>query len=264
MRTSSPASTSASAALSAPAPSTSSSAGDERQLVGGGAQVADADLGVRRVEDRRLVRAAEQGVGVVDEVAVERVGARHEQREALAAAAGAAPLLAQARDRAREADRDRAVEQADVDAQLERLGRDDAEQLPGHEVALDAPPLLGGVARAVRREALGDVVAPGRRSRLSRAKRNTSSLALRLLTKQIVRSPRAVSAASSPAASPSADPRVPSASSSSGVSQNATRRGARGAPSPSTTRTSRPVSAAQASAGFAIVALASRNCGSLP
>ena len=67
--------------------------------------------------------------------------------------------------------------------------------------------------------------------RLSRAKRKTSSLALRLLTKQIVRSPRAVSAASSPAASPSADPRVPSASSSSGVSQNATRRGARGAPS---------------------------------
>ena len=120
------------------------------------------------------------------------------------------------------------------------------------------------VAGAIGRQALGHVARARPRSRLSRAKRKTSSLALRLLTKQIVRSPRAVSAASSPAASPSAEPRVPSASSSSGVSQNATRRGARGAPSRSTTRTSRPVSAAQASAGLAIVALASRNCGSQP
>ena len=101
--------------------------GHERQLVGGGAQVADADLGVRRIQDRRLVGAPQEGVGVVDEVAIERVGARHEQREALAAAPGAAPLLAQARDRAGEADRERAVEQADVDAELERLGRDHAE-----------------------------------------------------------------------------------------------------------------------------------------
>ena len=48
----------------------------ERQLVRGGAQVADADLGVRRIEDRGLVGASEERVGVVDEVAVERVGAR--------------------------------------------------------------------------------------------------------------------------------------------------------------------------------------------
>ena len=44
------------------------------------------------------------------------------------AAAGAAPLLAQRRHGAGEADRDRAVEHADVDAQLERAGGDHAEQ----------------------------------------------------------------------------------------------------------------------------------------
>ncbi len=155
VRTSSPAATSSSASASAPAPSTASSAGDQRQLAGCGPQVADADLGVGRIDDRGLVGAPEQRLGVVDEIAVERVGAGNEQREALAAAARAAPLLAQARDAAGEADRERAVEQPDVDAELERLGRDDAEQAARDEVALDAPPLLGRVARAVRREAVG-------------------------------------------------------------------------------------------------------------
>ena len=96
------------------------------------------------------------------EEAIETVGRRHVEREALAAATGAAPLLAQARDRAREADGDRAVEQADVDAELERIGRRDAEQLARDEVALDRPALLGGVARAVRREPRGEV-GPARR-----------------------------------------------------------------------------------------------------
>ncbi len=48
VRTSSPASTSGSAAASAPSPRTSSSPAHERQLAGRRAQVADADLGVRR------------------------------------------------------------------------------------------------------------------------------------------------------------------------------------------------------------------------
>ena len=68
------------------------------------------------------------------------------------AAAGASPLLAQARDRSREADRDRAVEVADVDAELQRVGGGDAEQLALDEPPLDLAPLLRRVAGAVRRE----------------------------------------------------------------------------------------------------------------
>jgi hypothetical protein len=86
------------------------------------------------------------------EEAVEAVLRGHENRQPVAPSSRAPPLLAQARDGPREADADRAVEQADVDAELEGVGGDDAEQLARNEVALDPPPLLGGVARAVRRE----------------------------------------------------------------------------------------------------------------
>ena len=95
----------------------------DRRLERGGAHVAVEHARVRVVEDRRLDPAAEQHLRLAHEVLVERVLARDEDREAVAAAAGAAPLLAQPRDRAREADRDRAVEQADVDPELERVGR---------------------------------------------------------------------------------------------------------------------------------------------
>src|SRR5690349_4348801 len=73
----------------------------------------------------------------------------------MAAATGTAPLLAQARDRARETDRDDGVEQADVDPQLEGVGGGDAEQLAGREALLDLSPLRGCVAGAVGREAAG-------------------------------------------------------------------------------------------------------------
>ena len=102
------------------------------------------DARVRVVEDRRLDAAAEQRLGLAHEVLVERVLARDEHGEPVPAAAGAAPLLAQARDRAREADRDHRVEQADVDAELERVRRGHAEQL-----ALDEPPLDLAALRGV-------------------------------------------------------------------------------------------------------------------
>ncbi len=140
----------------------------QRQLVRRRAQVPDADLGIRRIEDGRFVRAPQERVGMVDEVAVERVGAGDQQREALAAPPGAPPLLAQARDGAGESDGERAVEQADVHAELERLGRHHAQQPPRDQIALDAPPLLGRVARAIRRQTLGHVVAPRRDETLAR------------------------------------------------------------------------------------------------
>src|SRR5581483_12102259 len=81
-----------------------------------------------------------------------------QHRQAVAAPAGAAPLLAQARDRAREAGRDHAVEQADVDPQLERVRGGDAEELAGGEPLLDLAALRGRVPRAIGREAVAVLV----------------------------------------------------------------------------------------------------------
>ena len=107
---------------------------------------------VRVVEDRGLHRPAEQRLGLAHEVLVERVFARDENREAGTAATCPAPLLPQRRHGAREADRDRAVEAADVDSELERVGGGDAEQLAGHQALLDLAPLRRRVAGAVRGE----------------------------------------------------------------------------------------------------------------
>ena len=117
----------------------------EGRLVGGGQDVAVEDAVIRVVEDRRLDSPAEQRLRLAHEVLVERVLAGDENREPVSAPAGASPLLAQAGDRAGEADRDRAVEQADVDSELERVGRRHAQQL-----ALDQPPLdLAALLRRV-------------------------------------------------------------------------------------------------------------------
>ena len=112
------------------------------------------DPRVRVVEDRRLDAAGEQRLRLAHEELVERVVARDEHGEPAPATPGAPPLLAQRRDGAGEADRDRAVEQADVDPELERVRRGHAEQLALDEPTLDLAPLLRRVAGAVRREPL--------------------------------------------------------------------------------------------------------------
>ena len=121
----------------------------ERRLERGREHVRVEDPRIRVVEDRGLDPAREQRIRLAREELVERVLARDQHGEPAPAAAGATPLLAQRRDRAREADRDRAVEEADVDAELERVGRGDAEQLALDEPPLDLAPLLGRVAGAV-------------------------------------------------------------------------------------------------------------------
>ena len=110
------------------------------------------DAWVRVVEDCRLDRPAEQRLGLAHEVLVECVFARDEDGEAGAAATGPAPLLPERRHGARKADRDRAVEGADVDPELERVGGGDAEQLAGHQALLDLAPLRRCVAGAIRGE----------------------------------------------------------------------------------------------------------------
>ena len=152
-----PALTSRSAVAFQPAPEVLAVARHERALVRRAEDVGGVDLLVLVVEDRVLDRAVEELVGVAAEELVERVLARDVDRQAAPAPAGAAPLLAQARDGARERDADRRVERADVDAELERVGGDDAEQLAVDQLALELAPLLRGVARAVGRDALGEL-----------------------------------------------------------------------------------------------------------
>ena len=101
----------------------------QRQLVGGGEQVAGGDLLAFVVEDRRLDRAVDELVGVAAEELVERVLAGDVDGEPAAAAARPPPHLAQARDRPGEGDADRGVELADVDPELERVGGDHRQQL---------------------------------------------------------------------------------------------------------------------------------------
>ena len=52
---------------------------------------------------------------------------------------------------------DRGVELADVDPQLERVGRDHPEQLAGAQPALDLLALLRRVAAAVGRDPFGEL-----------------------------------------------------------------------------------------------------------
>ena len=124
----------------------------QRRLEGGREDVRVEDPRVRVVEDRRLDAAREQRVRLAREELVERVVGRDEDRQAPLPPAGASPLLAERRDGSRKADRDRAVEQADVDPELERVRRGDAEELALDEPSLDLAALLGRVAGAVRRE----------------------------------------------------------------------------------------------------------------
>ena len=204
------------------------------------------DARVRVVEDRRLDAAAEQRLGLAHEVLVERVLARDEHGEAVAAPPGAAPLLAQRRDRAREADRDRAVERADVDPELERVGRRDAEQLAGHQPLLDLAPLRRRVAGAVRRE-------PRRRSSASTpvGREAVDQLgrlaALREADRPQAARRRGRRAGATPRRARS--PRTPSSASSSGGFQSAIVRSARGAASPSTTVAGSPSSDSRELAG---------------
>ena len=110
------------------------------------------DPRVRVVEDRRLDAAVEQRLRLAHEVLVERILARDEHCEPVPAAAGSAPLLAEARDRAGEAGRDHAVEEADVDPELECVGGGHAEELARGQPLLDLAPLARRVPGAVGRE----------------------------------------------------------------------------------------------------------------
>ena len=87
---------------------------------------------------------------MADHVAIDRRGRGHEHPDADSLpTAGSAELLPGRRDRARVAGEDGRVEPADVDAELEGVGADHAEDLAVAQPALDRPPFRGQVAAPV-------------------------------------------------------------------------------------------------------------------
>ena len=94
---------------------------------------------------------------MVDEEGVERFVASHQHAERLLAGpAGPAQLLLQRGAGAGEPDADDRVEPGHVDAELERVGAREAEQVAAAQPLLELAPLLRQVAAAVRRHRAGE------------------------------------------------------------------------------------------------------------
>ena len=90
------------------------------------------------------------------EVLVEAVLSGDVDGEAVAAPAGPSPHLLQRRGGPGKGDADRRVELADVDPELQRAGRDHAQQISRDQVGLDLPSLGRRVPGPVRGDALGE------------------------------------------------------------------------------------------------------------
>ena len=118
-------------------------------------QVGDADFGVIGIERNRLDRACHQGLGMARKPLVERIVAQHQEAEPTLPPPGTTPLLAERCDRTRKAHHDRTVELADIDAELEGVGRDHGPQRSTCQARLDLTAHLGRIARPIRLNAVG-------------------------------------------------------------------------------------------------------------
>ena len=125
--------------------------------MGGADQVLGVDLGAVGVEDRGLDGARQELIGMAAEELVEGVLAGDVHGESMAATASAPPHLLETGDGARKRDADRGVERANVDPELERVGRDHAEQLARAQPPLDLLALGRRVAGAVGGDSLGEL-----------------------------------------------------------------------------------------------------------
>ena len=122
------------------------------------------DVQVVRVEARLLGRPLEQELRVVDDVLVDRRSRGDQDGDARALPpAGPPELLPGRRHRPRVAGEDRDIEPTDVDAELERVRRDDAEHLAVAQPVLDRPSLRRQVAAAVAADAAPRSVALAQR-----------------------------------------------------------------------------------------------------
>ena len=125
-------------------------AGLERPLEGRAAQVREQHVEVVRIDPGLLRRALEQELGWwMTYWSTGEPDAMRIPTLTSPAPAGAPQLLPRARHRAGIAGEDRDVQRADVDAELQRVGGDDAEDLAVAQAALDRPALRGQVAAAI-------------------------------------------------------------------------------------------------------------------
>ena len=122
----------------------------ERQLEGGAAHVVQQDQQLVRRDARVLGRGAEKELGIAHDELVERLarGHQHAERRAVATPGPAEPLPGGG-DGARIAVQDAHVERPDVDAELQRRGRDDAVDVAGAQLLLGGAALGRQVAAAV-------------------------------------------------------------------------------------------------------------------
>ena len=122
----------------------------ERQLEGRALDVVHQDLQVVRVDEGVFGRRVEEVRRVAhDELVERRAGRHHDRRRSAGPAAGPAGALPRGRDRAGIARQHRHVERADVDAELEGVGRHDAAHGAVAQPLLDLAPPVRQVAAAV-------------------------------------------------------------------------------------------------------------------
>ena len=124
-------------------------------LGGRAGQVRDADFGVVWIERDRLDRACHQGLGMARKPLVERIVAQHQEAESTLSAPGTTPLLAERRDRTRKAHHNGTIKLADVDTELEGVGRDHGPQGSTGQPRLDLAAHLGRIARPIRLDTVG-------------------------------------------------------------------------------------------------------------
>ncbi len=109
------------------------------------------DVGVVGVDYRVLGAASEEKARVPDQVLIERLVLRDENRKGLIGPpSSSARLLPEARDGSRVPHDEASLHAADVDPQLQGVRRGDPQQLAREELSLDLPPVLGDVPAPVR------------------------------------------------------------------------------------------------------------------
>ena len=110
----------------------------------------DQDVEVVGIDQRALRRRVEEVRRIPDDKLIERGAARHEHRgRSATAASGASGPLPGGRDRAGIAGHHAHVERADIDAELQRIGRDDGADAAFAQALLDFAPPLRQVAAAI-------------------------------------------------------------------------------------------------------------------
>ena len=113
-------------------------------------EVTHEDLEIVRVHVGMLWGALEEVLGMIDNVLVERGRSGHQDRDRGSLPATGAPrALPCGGDRTRVSGQHHGVERTDIDAELQRIGRDDTEYLPIAHLPFNFAPLPGQIATAI-------------------------------------------------------------------------------------------------------------------